>query len=88
MSGIFRRGFYRSCESGGGGGRGGVGFFRIAAKSTALLVGYWRFLSCFSSAVRCRLSASPATGLLGMQENGFLNEYFGCLGLLPLATER
>ncbi|CAN0165434.1 unnamed protein product [Ascophyllum nodosum] len=22
-----------------------------------------------------------------MQENGFLNEYFGCLGLLPLATE-
>ncbi|CAN0165572.1 unnamed protein product, partial [Ascophyllum nodosum] len=36
---------------------------------------------------RCRLSASPATGLLGMRENGFLNEYFGCLGLLPLASE-
>lgn len=38
--------------------------------------------------VRCRLSASPATGLLGMQENVFLDNYFGCLGLLPLANER
>ncbi|CAN0493685.1 unnamed protein product, partial [Ectocarpus sp. 12 AP-2014] len=37
---------------------------------------------------RCRLSASPATGLLGMQENGFLRDFFGCLGILPLTTER
>ncbi|CAM9932348.1 unnamed protein product, partial [Hapterophycus canaliculatus] len=37
---------------------------------------------------RCRLSPSPATGLVGMQENGFLCHFFGCLGFLPLATER
>ncbi|CAN0391286.1 unnamed protein product [Pylaiella littoralis] len=36
---------------------------------------------------RCRLSASPATGLVGLQENGFLGDFFGCLGILPLATE-
>ncbi|CAB1118852.1 unnamed protein product [Ectocarpus sp. CCAP 1310/34] len=36
---------------------------------------------------RCRLSASPATGLVGMQENGFLGAFFGCLGILPLTTE-
>ncbi|CAM9106405.1 unnamed protein product, partial [Laminaria digitata] len=35
---------------------------------------------------RCRLSPSPATGLVGMQENAFLNDYFGCLGFLPLAS--
>lgn len=37
---------------------------------------------------RCRLSPSPATGLVGLQENAFLNDYFGCLGFLPLATAR
>ncbi|CAN0095400.1 unnamed protein product, partial [Ectocarpus fasciculatus] len=36
---------------------------------------------------RCRLSASPATGFVGMQENGFLCDFFGCLGILPLTTE-
>ncbi|CAM9292146.1 unnamed protein product, partial [Ectocarpus sp. 13 AM-2016] len=36
---------------------------------------------------RCRLSASPATGFVGMQENGFLGDFFGCLGILPLTTE-
>ncbi|CAN0339839.1 unnamed protein product, partial [Ectocarpus fasciculatus] len=36
---------------------------------------------------RCRLSASPATGLVGMQENVFLCDFFGCLGILPLTTE-
>ncbi|CAM9951534.1 unnamed protein product [Ectocarpus fasciculatus] len=35
---------------------------------------------------RCRLSASPATGLVGMQENTFLSDFFGCNGFLPLAT--
>ncbi|CAN0460164.1 unnamed protein product, partial [Ectocarpus sp. 8 AP-2014] len=29
---------------------------------------------------RCRLSASPATGLVGMQENAFLSDFFGCNG--------
>ena len=43
-------------------------------------------VSCSSS--RCRLSASPATGMVGMQENVFLGDFFGCLGILPLATER
>ncbi|CAM9595544.1 unnamed protein product, partial [Ectocarpus fasciculatus] len=33
---------------------------------------------------RCRLSASPATGLLGMLENAFLSDFFGCVGFLPL----
>ncbi len=37
---------------------------------------------------RYRLSASPATGFVGMRENGFLADFFGCFGLLPLATER
>ncbi|CAM9403759.1 unnamed protein product, partial [Ectocarpus sp. 8 AP-2014] len=35
---------------------------------------------------RFRLSASPATGLVGMQENAFLKDFFGCVGLLPLTT--
>ncbi|CAM9883013.1 unnamed protein product, partial [Ectocarpus sp. 12 AP-2014] len=35
---------------------------------------------------RCRLSASPATGLVGMQENAFLSDFFGCVGFLPLTT--
>ncbi|CAN0483741.1 unnamed protein product [Ectocarpus sp. 12 AP-2014] len=35
---------------------------------------------------RFRLGASPATGLVGMQENAFLNDFFGCVGLLPLTT--
>ena len=37
---------------------------------------------------RCRLSASPATGLVGMQENSFLKDFFGCVGFLPLTTHR
>ena len=37
---------------------------------------------------RCRLSASPATGLVGMQENTFLSDFFGCVGFLPLTTQR
>ncbi|CBJ48518.1 conserved unknown protein [Ectocarpus siliculosus] len=36
---------------------------------------------------RCRLSSSPATGLVGMPENGFLCDFFGCFGILPLTTE-
>ncbi|CAM9426606.1 unnamed protein product [Ectocarpus sp. 8 AP-2014] len=34
-----------------------------------------------------RLSASPATGLVGMQENAFLSDFFGCVGFLPLTTQ-
>ncbi|CAM9859999.1 unnamed protein product [Ectocarpus fasciculatus] len=37
---------------------------------------------------RFRLSASPATGLVGMQENSFLTNFFGSVGFLPLATQR
>ncbi|CAM9723910.1 unnamed protein product [Scytosiphon promiscuus] len=36
---------------------------------------------------RCRLRASPATGLVGMRENAFLSDFFGCIGFLPLANE-
>ncbi|CAM9443790.1 unnamed protein product, partial [Ectocarpus sp. 12 AP-2014] len=35
---------------------------------------------------RFRLSASPATGFVGMQENAFLSDFFGCVGFLPLTT--
>ncbi|CAN0123755.1 unnamed protein product [Ectocarpus sp. 6 AP-2014] len=35
---------------------------------------------------RFRLNASPATGLVGMQENTFLSDFFGCVGFLPLTT--
>ncbi|CAM9343803.1 unnamed protein product [Ectocarpus sp. 12 AP-2014] len=35
---------------------------------------------------RFKLSASPATGLVGMQENVFLSDFFGCVGFLPLTT--
>eukprot|EP00904_Undaria_pinnatifida_P005103 jgi/Undpi1/1722/HiC_scaffold_11.g05112.m1 len=45
-------------------------------------------ISSVLSLKRCRLSPSPATGLVGMQENAFLNDYFDCLGFLPLANER
>ncbi|CAM9904165.1 unnamed protein product [Ectocarpus fasciculatus] len=33
------------------------------------------------------LSASPATGLVGMQENTFLSDFFSCFGFLPLTTQ-
>eukprot|EP00752_Nemacystus_decipiens_P005087 g4616.t1 len=36
---------------------------------------------------RVRLSASPATGLVGMEENSFLGWFFDCLGFLPLSSE-
>ncbi|CAM9247501.1 unnamed protein product [Ectocarpus fasciculatus] len=35
---------------------------------------------------RLRLSASPATGLVGMQENACLSDFFGCVGFMPLTT--
>ena len=50
------------------------------------------FVSCPierpAAALRGRFSASPATGLIGLQENGFLGDFFGCLGFLSLASER
>ncbi|CAM9336970.1 unnamed protein product, partial [Hapterophycus canaliculatus] len=39
------------------------------------------------SAHRLRLRASPATGLVGMQENIFLCDFFGSMGFMPLATQ-
>ncbi|CAN0073273.1 unnamed protein product [Scytosiphon promiscuus] len=36
---------------------------------------------------RCRLMASPATGLVGMRENVFLSDFFGCMGFLPLSSQ-
>ncbi|CAN0289684.1 unnamed protein product, partial [Scytosiphon promiscuus] len=36
---------------------------------------------------RCRLRASPATGLVGMRENAFLSDFFGCVGFLPLTSQ-
>ncbi|CAM9167230.1 unnamed protein product [Ectocarpus fasciculatus] len=37
---------------------------------------------------RLKMSASPATGLVGMQENAFLSYFFGCVGFLPFTTRR
>ncbi|CAM9689569.1 unnamed protein product [Ectocarpus sp. 6 AP-2014] len=36
--------------------------------------------------LRFRFSASLATGLVGMRENVFLSDFFGCFGFLPLTT--
>lgn len=36
---------------------------------------------------RYRWSASPATGLVGLQENAFLNDFFRSAGFMPLATQ-
>ncbi|CAN0231400.1 unnamed protein product, partial [Scytosiphon promiscuus] len=36
---------------------------------------------------RCKLRASPATGLVGMRENAFLSDFFGCVGFLPLTSQ-
>eukprot|EP00903_Cladosiphon_okamuranus_P015992 g14770.t1 len=36
---------------------------------------------------RCRLSASPATGLVGMKENAFLSDFFSSVGFLPLTNQ-
>lgn len=50
---------------------------------------FWYDLPCCVHCnPRCRLSASPATGLVGIQENAFLSDYFECLGLFPLVSER
>jgi len=38
--------------------------------------------------LRGRFSASPATGLIGLRENGFLGDFFDALGFLSLASER
>ncbi|CAN0123554.1 unnamed protein product [Ectocarpus sp. 6 AP-2014] len=35
---------------------------------------------------RLKSSASPATGLVGMQENTFLSDFFGCVGFMPFTT--
>lgn len=37
---------------------------------------------------RGRFSASPATGLIGLEENEFLGDFFECLGFLALANQR
>eukprot|EP00903_Cladosiphon_okamuranus_P015985 g14764.t1 len=52
---------------------------RIAASS--LLAQYAK-----PSLKRCRWSASPATGLVGLPENEFLCDFFGSAGFMPLAS--
>ena len=42
----------------------------------------------FLVGLRCRLSPSPATGLVGMEENTFLSDYFACVGFLPFTSQR
>ncbi|CAM9724096.1 unnamed protein product [Scytosiphon promiscuus] len=36
---------------------------------------------------RCTMRPSPATGLVGMEENAFLGDFFGCVGFMPLTTQ-
>ncbi|CBJ29982.1 expressed unknown protein [Ectocarpus siliculosus] len=45
-------------------------------------------LACGMLPLRFRWSASPATGLVGMQENACLSDFFGCIGFMPLTTRR
>lgn len=42
----------------------------------------------FATRNRARLSPSAATGLIGMRENVFIEEFFRTMGLLPFTTER
>ncbi|CAM9290873.1 unnamed protein product [Laminaria digitata] len=62
-----------------------------AHESTTLPAGRgeWAALQQYGSVSlkRCRLSASPATGLVGMRENGFLSDYFGCFSFLPFTSQ-
>ena len=48
----------------------------------------WTVFNALRVFDRCRLSASPATGLVGMRENTFLCDFFGSVGFLPLASQR
>jgi len=34
------------------------------------------------------MSASPATGLIGLEENGYLRDFYACMGFLSLASQR
>ena len=47
-----------------------------------------RTLRPVACALRGRFSASPATGLIGLQENQFLGDFFDCLGFLAIANQR
>lgn len=38
--------------------------------------------------IRCRLGASPATGLVGIKENALLSAYFDCISFIPLVCQR
>lgn len=38
--------------------------------------------------IRYMISPSPATGLLGMEENSLLRDFFQCLGFLKITSER
>lgn len=42
----------------------------------------------FVGGFRCHLSASPATGLVGMEESVFLSDYFCCFGFFPVTCRR
>lgn len=37
---------------------------------------------------RCTLTASPAVGFVGQAEGSYLNEYFGCMGFMPIMSQR
>ena len=66
-------------------------FTRVTNGHSSMFPALLRRLPCLPSCGgcdRCRLSASPATGLVGMQENAFLGDYFGCMGFMPLTTQR
>ncbi len=42
----------------------------------------------FGTHNRARLSPSAATGLIGMRENVFIEDFFRTMGFLPFTTER
>lgn len=40
------------------------------------------------SSFRTRMAPSPATGLVGLEENVFVADFFDRLGFFPMATQR
>eukprot|EP00903_Cladosiphon_okamuranus_P014237 g13226.t1 len=69
-------------------GRGDVQEKELAAMQMQMRVQYRQQDTPTVGWKRVRLSASPATGLVGMEENAFLGWFFDCLGFLPLTDEK
>lgn len=69
--------------------RSGVGdLFSRCVQIDALGSDVLHSLTDTNELTRCRLTASPATGLVGMEENSLLSDYFSCMGFISPTSER